>query len=212
MGAAEFTSLVANNFVPQDALNLSPWDQVSIADTNALIQVKEGVYIIRGRGLASMTFIEGPEGIIVVDTFMDPLSTEAALEKYFSERPEQPIVAVLMTYSYLDSFGGLGPVVERAIDDLQIIVPEAWVYNSLVGRESWRYNATIFSAKGFKGLPKPTDIVSEEMETRSLGGLTVHLVPTPISSMKAELLYFIPELNVGTVPGHVINRRFAEAS
>ena len=74
-------------------------------------EVRQGVWTLVGNGLSNQTFVEGPEGIIAIDTGE---STEEMREAIAELRQvtDRPIVAVL--YTHFHYVGGTEAVFEDA--------------------------------------------------------------------------------------------------
>lgn len=69
-------------------------------------QVTEGVHVAIGFALANSILLEGPDGLIIVDT----TETIAAAEKIYQEfrkiSPSKPIKAIMYTHNHADhTFG-----------------------------------------------------------------------------------------------------------
>lgn len=62
-----------------------------------LWNVREGVWCMVGNGLSNQTFVEGPDGLIVIDTGESTQEMQAALDDV-REFTEAPVVAVIYTH------------------------------------------------------------------------------------------------------------------
>ncbi len=69
-----------------DTVNPSLWRQSKLNAIDGLFEVVPGVYQVRGMDLSNTSFIEGDEGIIVVDTLLSAETGRAALELYREHR------------------------------------------------------------------------------------------------------------------------------
>ncbi|RUR12987.1 MBL fold metallo-hydrolase [Legionella septentrionalis] len=56
-----------------------------------LFQVNEHIYQVRTADLSNITFIEGPQGIVIVDPLISTETAKASLDLYFKHRPKQLI-------------------------------------------------------------------------------------------------------------------------
>ena len=90
--------LVWNNdvygFLQKDApneANPSLWRQSQLTSKSGLFQVVDGIYQVRGLDLSNTTFIEGNEGIIVIDPLTSRETGAAALQLYQDHRGAKPI-------------------------------------------------------------------------------------------------------------------------
>lgn len=105
----------------------SLWRIARLNNIHGLFEVvPDALYQVRGFDIANMTIIEAEKGIIVLDTMTSAETAKAALELYFKHRPKKPIVAVLITHSHIDHYGGVRGVLEMAEDPkkVEVIVPE----------------------------------------------------------------------------------------
>ena len=62
---------------------------------------------VRTPDLSNITFVEGPEGVIVIDPLITVETARAALALYYAHRPHRPVVAVVISHSHIDHWGGL---------------------------------------------------------------------------------------------------------
>ncbi|MEZ5166044.1 MAG: MBL fold metallo-hydrolase [Acidimicrobiales bacterium] len=65
----------------------------------AVHKVREGVWSVVGNGLSNQNFVEGPEGLIVIDTGESVQEMQWAIEAIRAET-DAPIVAVVYTHSH----------------------------------------------------------------------------------------------------------------
>lgn len=70
-----------------------------------LINVADNVHVAIGYGASVFTFIEGDEGIILIDAGQLPFASEAALKAY-REFTDKPIAAIIFTHSHGDHING----------------------------------------------------------------------------------------------------------
>jgi alkyl sulfatase BDS1-like metallo-beta-lactamase superfamily hydrolase len=73
-----------------ETVNPSLWRNGKLQSITGLFKVVEGVYQVRGQGLATTTFIEGKTGIIICDTQSTIECMKAIMELYFKHRPRKP--------------------------------------------------------------------------------------------------------------------------
>lgn len=84
--------------------------------------------------LANTSFIEGDEGVIVIDTLLCAETGKAALDLYREHRGDRPIKAIIYTHSHADHFGGVkGFVSQEEVDAgaVKIIAPEGFVEHAV---------------------------------------------------------------------------------
>lgn len=77
------------------SVNPSLWRQARLNAIHGLFKVAEGIYQVRGMGLANMTIVEGETGLIVIDPLLTPATARAALRLYREHRPDRPVVAAI---------------------------------------------------------------------------------------------------------------------
>jgi len=71
-----------------------------------IVEVVPGVYSAVGFGLANILWLEGPEGIVIVDTGENGAQAREVLEQ-IRKRSSKPISAVILTHNHTDHvFGG----------------------------------------------------------------------------------------------------------
>jgi alkyl sulfatase BDS1-like metallo-beta-lactamase superfamily hydrolase len=73
-------------------------------------KVRPGVWCLVGNGLSNQTFVEGPDGIVAIDTGESVEEMSAALDE-LSSVTDRPVVAVI--YTHFHYVGGTEAVVER---------------------------------------------------------------------------------------------------
>ncbi len=74
-------------------MNPSLWRQSQLVAKQGLYKVVDGIYQVRGLDLSNVTFIEGDEGVIVIDTLLTKETGAAALGLYREHRGERPVKA-----------------------------------------------------------------------------------------------------------------------
>ncbi|MEM7797970.1 MAG: alkyl/aryl-sulfatase [Chloroflexota bacterium] len=82
-----------------------------------IIQVAEGVYSSHGYAVSVVGIIVGTDGIVLVDTGMDPVSAEALLTD-MRKISDLPIAAVLFTHSHPDHIGGLPTFLKEGVGQI----------------------------------------------------------------------------------------------
>jgi alkyl sulfatase BDS1-like metallo-beta-lactamase superfamily hydrolase len=101
-------SLAPYAFLEQEeappSVNPSLWRMAQLNMNNGLFQVTDGIYQVRGFDLSNMTIIEGDTGVILIDPLSTVETSHAALELYYAERGEKPVVAVIYTHSHVDHY------------------------------------------------------------------------------------------------------------
>ena len=203
-----------------DTVNPSLWRQAKLLKIGGLFKVTDGIYQVRGADLSNITFIEGPAGIIVMDPLMNVETAAVATELYFEHRPKKPIVAVIITHSHIDHFGGVGAVASKEDVEsgkVKIIAPEGFtrasVEENILGgnlqsrRVSYQYGSLIprgpqgmmtnglglSVAPGTTSFYVPTDIISKNGQTMNLAGLEFEFWMAPDTEAPATMFFYVPE-------------------
>ncbi|MCC6641867.1 MAG: MBL fold metallo-hydrolase [Deltaproteobacteria bacterium] len=208
-------------FVKGDApesVNPSLWRQAKLDGIHGLFQVAEGVYQVRGYDISNMTLIRGRSGWIVVDPLTAKETAAAALALAWRHLPAAPVVAVILTHSHVDHFGGIDAVVPpEAVSGMRIIAPkrfleEATSENILAGvamgrRATFMYGMPLARsarghvdsglgkgpANGTIGILVPTDLVDQTPQPMQIDGVPFVFQYAPDSEAPAELTFYLPE-------------------
>lgn len=205
-----------------ETVNPSLWRQAQLVSMGGLFQVHEHIYQVRTADLSNITFIEGPEGIVIIDPLISTETAKAALDLYFKHRPKQPIVAVIYTHSHVDHYGGVRGVVSE--DDVKagkvkIIAPVGFVEsavaenvmagNAMSRRASYMYGNLLpmspigqvgaglgmTTSSGTVSLILPTDLIQNNQQHLSLAGLDFVFYMAPDSEAPSEMFFYIPKYN-----------------
>jgi alkyl sulfatase BDS1-like metallo-beta-lactamase superfamily hydrolase len=96
--------------------NPSLWRQAQLAAVGGLFEVVEGVYQVRGFDISNMSFVEGDEGVVVIDTLMSMESAAAALALYRAHRADRRVTGLIITHSHADHYGGMSAVAEEGTE------------------------------------------------------------------------------------------------
>ena len=117
-------------------VNPSLWRQAQLLMIAGLFEVTENIHQVRGADLSNITFIEGPEGIVVVDPLTCRETAASALELYyervFKDRDRKRVVAVIYTHSHIDHFGGVRGVLSGDDEqNLQVVAPAGFLESGL---------------------------------------------------------------------------------
>lgn len=184
-----------------------------------LAVVRDGVWCVVGNGLSNQTFVEGPEGIIAIDTGESVEEMRAALAM-LREHTDRPIVGVI--YTHFHYVAGTTAVTAEA-GDVEIVGHERIATNiaRAGGEIGPAYGRGIVHQFGI-GLPDegpdglvhvglgasfrnpahapftnghiPVTTAVSEPTTVSLAGLTVEITPAPSDADDSVTLWF-PELD-----------------
>jgi alkyl sulfatase BDS1-like metallo-beta-lactamase superfamily hydrolase len=199
-------------------VNPSLWRQSRLNMQHGLFEVVPGVYQVRGLDIANMTLIEGDRGVIVVDTLTSIEGARAAMQLYFDKRGPRPVAAVIFTHTHTDHWGGArGVLDDETLESgrVPIIAPNLFMEhavseNIIAGPAMLRraqYQFGPFLAKGPRGqvdcglgksmaagavaLLRPTDLIIETGDRRTIDGLEFEFQMAPNSEAPAEMHFFI---------------------
>lgn len=199
-------------------VNPSLWRQARLNMNHGLYEVVPGVYQVRGFDLANMTLIEGDTGVIVFDTLTSVEGARAALELYFEHRGRRPVKAVIFSHTHSDHWGGARGVLtdEMLAAGVPVIAPNLFMENAVsenviagpaMSRRA-QYQFGPLLAKGPRGqvdtglgktlaagaivLVRPTDLIKETGETRTIDGVAFQFQMAPNTEAPAEMHIFVP--------------------
>ncbi len=214
----------AYDFIEGDApasVNPSLWRQAKLNDINGLFEVTDRVYQVRGYDLSNMSVIEGDSGRILVDPLTTVDTSRKALALVNRQLGERPIVAVILTHSHIDHFGGIKGVISAEdvrSGAVRVIAPkdfliEAVSENVLAGpvmarRSMYMYGAPLArSPRGHvdSGLGKapalstisilpPTETVDHTGQEMRIDGVDFVFQYVPHSEAPTELTFYLPQL------------------
>ncbi|MGF7121889.1 alkyl sulfatase BDS1-like metallo-beta-lactamase superfamily hydrolase [Rhodococcus sp. BE178] len=202
-----------------DTVNPSLWRQSKLNAIDGLFEVVPGIYQVRGMDLSNTTFVEGDEGVVVVDTLLSEETGRAALELYREHRGNRPVKAIVYTHSHVDHFGGVrGFVSQEEVDagKVKIFAPEGFTEHAIsenvyagiaMGRRAgYMYGAAL--ARGPQGqvgaglgqttstgtvtLIPPTDIVTTTGQEETVDGVRMVFQMAPDTEAPSEMLIYFP--------------------
>jgi alkyl sulfatase BDS1-like metallo-beta-lactamase superfamily hydrolase len=204
-----------------DTVNPSLWRQAQIMQHyTGLFEVTKGVYQVRGLDLSNITFIEAPEGVIVMDPLISAETAKAGLDLYRKERGDKPVVAVIHSHSHLDHYGGvMGVVSKEDIDSgkVKIYAPagytEAALNESVIGGNrqtrlsGYQYSQLVErsptgnmtsglgldTSKGTVTFAVPTNVITKPVQKETIAGLDFEFMLAPDTEAPAEMFFYIPE-------------------
>jgi len=90
-----------------------------------LRKLGDRVYATEFIGYSNHGFIEGEDGIIVVDGGWFPTTTQRAITE-LREFTDKPVAAIIYTHLHLDHFGGIGPIMAGQPTDIPVYGPAGW--------------------------------------------------------------------------------------
>ena len=201
------------------SVNPSLWRQSTLVAKQGLYEVVEGLYQVRGLDLSNITFVEGDEGVIVIDPLISTETAAAALALYRQHRGERAVTAVIYTHSHVDHFGGVFGVASQADVDagrIQVIAPEGFTGHAVaenvyagtaMGRRAgYMYGAALArgpegqvgaglgqtTSTGELGLIVPTLDIRETGETHVVDGVEIEFQMAPGTEAPAEMHFYFP--------------------
>ena len=125
--------LAGNDFIEGKApetVHPSLWRQNRVLRSEGLFRLAAGVYQVRNFDNSNVTFIETPNGWIVIDPLTFAEVSAAALKLLKQHVASKPVLAVIYTHSHTDHFAG-APGVTSAQDvangKVQVIAPAGFV-------------------------------------------------------------------------------------
>ncbi|QJW35009.1 MBL fold metallo-hydrolase [Cellulosimicrobium protaetiae] len=203
-----------------DTVNPSLWRQSTLAATDGLFEVVPGIYQVRGMDLSNTSFVEGDEGVVVIDTLLSAETGAAALALYRKHRGDRPVKAVIYTHSHADHFGGVkGFVSQEEVDAgaVKIFAPEGFIEHAVSEnvyagtamnrRAGYMYGAAL--ARGPQGgvgaglgqtlsiglvsLIAPTDLVTTTGHEEVVDGVRMVFQMAPGTEAPSEMLIYLPD-------------------
>jgi alkyl sulfatase BDS1-like metallo-beta-lactamase superfamily hydrolase len=208
-----------------DTVNPSLWRQAQLVVKGGLYKVVDRLYQVRSADLSNITFIEGDSGVIVVDPLISAETAHAALELYYAHRPRRPVVAVLISHSHVDHYGGIKGVTSD--EDVKagrtiVVAPARFLEaalsenvlagNVMTRRASYMYGNLlppspagsvgnglgVSTSAGTVTLIPPTHTITETGQSLTIDGLTFEFLLAPDSEAPAEMHWYIRELRALT--------------
>ncbi|NVN85223.1 MAG: MBL fold metallo-hydrolase [Rhodopseudomonas sp.] len=201
----------------------SLWRQSRLNMHHGLFEVVPGVYQVRGLDIANMTLIEGDSGVIVVDTLTSIEGARAAMQLYYQHRGQRPVVAVIFTHTHTDHWGGARGVLDDAMlaaGSVPIIAPDLFMEHAvseniiagpaMLRRAQYQFGPLL--AKGPRGqvdcglgksmaagsvaLLRPTDLIKQTGDRRTIDGVEFEFQMAPNSEAPAEMHFYIARYKV----------------
>jgi alkyl sulfatase BDS1-like metallo-beta-lactamase superfamily hydrolase len=218
---------LAGNAVAPETVNPSLWRDAQIMYVNAgLFKVTDGIYQVCGMDISNITFIEGDNGVTVMDCLMSEEVAAAALALYYEHRPKNPVVAVIITHSHIDHYGGVLGVTTTAdleAGNVELYAPVGFtgasLNESVIGgnREArmsgYQYSMLVErgpkgnmtsglgldTSKGNTTFAIPTKLITETGQKETIDGLEYEFMLAPDTEAPAEMLFYIPKYKALTV-------------
>ncbi len=223
---ASYSFLEGEPEVPE-TVNPALWRLARLNLAHGLFEVVPGIYQVRGYDLSNVTFVEGSEGVLVIDPLVSMECAAAALALYRAHRGERRVSGVIYSHSHVDHWGGVKGVVSQAeVESGQVPVwaPEGFMdfaisENVLSGTAMMRraeYMMAPRLPRGERGqldagigkttssgtvtLIAPTNEVTETGQEEEVDGVRIVFQMVPDSEAPAEMNFHFPELRALCVP------------
>ncbi len=186
-----------------------------------LYEVTPGIYQVRGFDLANISFIKGKTGWIVMDPLTVKETARAALDFVNEKLGKRPVVAVIISHSHADHFGGIrGVISEEDIKSgrVPIIAPKGFLEEAIsengfagtamIRRKSYTYGDALpaspfghvdcsigkITAKGKAGILPPTKVIEQPIEELTIDGVRMVFQSTPGTEAPVEMNTWFPDL------------------
>ncbi|MDO5845389.1 MAG: alkyl sulfatase dimerization domain-containing protein [Methanocorpusculum sp.] len=188
---------------------------------NGLFKVTDTIYQVRGFDIATMSFIKGDTGWIIIDPLSAVETAKAAYDLVSEELGTYPVKAVIYTHSHVDHYQGVKGVASDeavAAGEIEIIAPAGFmehaisenVYagNAMERRGLYMYGlalpvgekgfvnaglGTTLSSGGTASLIAPTMDITETGQNLTIDGVKMEFQMTPGSEAPAEMDVWFPE-------------------
>jgi alkyl sulfatase BDS1-like metallo-beta-lactamase superfamily hydrolase len=217
MGSYEYL-LQGKNF---DSIHPSLQRQAILNMAYGLYEVVPGkVYQVRGYDLANISFIKGETGWIIFDVLTAKETAKAALDFINEKLGKRPVVAVVISHSHGDHFGGIRGVVDEAdvrSGKIPLIAPSgfmehavaenAYAGNAMARRMFFQYGVLLprspfghvdqsigkNTAAGNLGLIEPNRYISQDFESLTIDGVEMEFQNTPGTEAPSEMNTYFPQ-------------------
>lgn len=198
----------------------SLWRQSTLTAKQGLYEVVPGIYQVRGLDISNITFVEGDNGIIVIDPLISTEVAAAALGLYRAHRGgDRPVVAVIYTHSHVDHFGGVLGVTSQADVDsgaVAVFAPEGLTAHAvqenvyagpaMLRRATYMYGMLLergprghvgcglgqAGSTGEVALIVPTVDIRTTGETHTIDGVEIEFQMAPGTEAPAEMHFYFP--------------------
>ena len=199
------------------------WRQGGLNAVHGLFEVADGVWQARGYDISNITFLETPNGWLIIDPLTTSSTAEACLQLANETLGERPVHSIIYTHSHLDHFGGiLGVTSQEEVDagNVRIIAPDGFLEevvreNIIAGpimarRAHYQFGPLLPPGPtgqvdiglgqslplGASYLIPPTETVYGTGTELDIDGLSVVFQNTPDAEAPSEMNFFFPEKNL----------------
>ena len=203
-----------------DTVNPSLWRQSTLNSLQGLFEVVPGIYQARGFDMSNVTFVEGKDGVIVIDPLISNEPAAAALALYRQHRGERKVTSVIYTHSHIDHFGGVkGVTTQEDVDAgrVSIIAPEGFLEHAVsenvyagtaMGRRAgYQYGAALphtiqggvgaglgqSTSSGTVTLIAPTLTITSTGQEEVVDGVRIIFQMAPGTEAPSEMHFYFPD-------------------
>lgn len=204
-----------------DTVNPSLWRNAQLNLQYGLFEVKKGIYQVRGYDLSNITFIRSKQGWIVFDVGTTTETSKAAYELLSQKFGQLPIIAVVISHSHIDHYGGIKGLVNEAdvrSGKVKLIAPEGFMHhavsenviagNVMSRRATYMYGALLERnvegnvgaglglaiPSGTMTIIEPNINIQKTGEKLNVDGVEMVFQMTPGAEAPAEMNIFLPQL------------------
>jgi alkyl sulfatase BDS1-like metallo-beta-lactamase superfamily hydrolase len=206
--------------VAPDTVNPSLWRHERLTTVAGLFEVVDGIWQVRGYDISNMTLIRSNSGYIIVDPLTSVETAQAALALAFKHLEKRPIVAVIVTHSHADHYGGLEAVVSAAdvkSGAVRLIAPDKFaeetvsesifVGKAMARRACYQFGTLLDrgpqdqvgsglgkdTSTGRVSLLFPNTSIRQTGETLNVDGVDIVFQMTPDAEAPAEMCFYLPQ-------------------
>ena len=203
-----------------DSIHPSLQRQAILNMNYGLYEVVPGIYQVRGFDLANISFIKGNTGWIVIDPLTTAETARAALALVNEKLGKRPVVAVIISHTHGDHFGGTRGVVDEAdvrSGKVPLITPKHFMQeaisenlyagNAMLRRKTYTYGDLLpispygqvyasigkNTSSGTVGIVAPSKEISLPIEELTIDGVKMVFQNTPGTEAPAEMNTWFPQ-------------------
>lgn len=180
-----------------------------------LVSLGERVTVPIGYTYANLGFVEGDEGVIVIDTGWFTGTAQEIWDQYQSVS-DKPVVAIILTHMHIDHVGGSAFFAAQSNDYVEVYAPDGWnewlQYNAsshlpMLARRAYSQMGILLPdgvdgtvGNGIGPSPRvngaaetalPTVTVDEPLAI-SIDGVRLEIIPTP-GDIQSHMMVWLPD-------------------
>jgi alkyl sulfatase BDS1-like metallo-beta-lactamase superfamily hydrolase len=119
-----FPMVIASAGADHQKANPELLERMKLYEEEKLVKLGERVHVAANYDYSNYAYIEGDDGIIVVDTGWFPSQAKRSLADFREQVSDKPIVALIYTHLHIDHFGAAATIVSNG--DIPVYGPEGW--------------------------------------------------------------------------------------